>query len=254
VSVFRLSRHAPRDYSEQTYASPYRVVSYPHQRRYALALEVIRRTRPATLLDYGAGDGHVLALLAGLNGSLPDRTTLFEPSPEFARIAREKLSSTRLAASSEILETRDLGERRFDLILCLGVLEHMPLPERERFYSVCSKHLTDCGACLIDVPVEVGPSLLVKEAVRVALKARTPEYSIRALLRTAAGLINFDPARYAADSKSTWIHHHTGFDFRLFRVELERRFEVVESYASPFARLPPWLMNQEVFYLIRRRS
>jgi SAM-dependent methyltransferase len=253
--VIRFARRLPRDYGEQTYNSPYRIVSYPHQRRCALAIEEVRRARAKTLLDYGAGDGHIVAELAKRSGAGGlERVTLYEPVPAFAQLARERMTETALASSAEVLETLDLEDRKFDFILCLGVLEHMPLPERERFYSLCVEHLAPGGRCLIDVPIEIGPPVVLKEVVRVTLKGRRPEYTPRRLMRTVLFGTVFDPARYAADSDSTWIHYHTGFDHRLFRAELESRFELLDCYGSPFRYLPPSLMNQEIFFVVRPKA
>lgn len=245
-------RH-PRDYAEQTYASPFRIVRFPHRRRYELATRFIRAAMPGTVLDYGAGDGHLIVELAAMGEPRPLRITLYEPVSSFAQLAHAAASKTDLVSVTEVVETPDLGQRRFDVIVCLGVLEHMPLPERERFYRICADHLSPRGMCLIDVPIEVGPTLLIKEGVRVVLKARTAEYSATELIRHGVGSVQFDPARFAGDSTETWIHYHTGFDYRLLRAELAARFDIVHEYNTPFARLPPWLMNQEIFFVVRSR-
>ncbi len=114
-----------------------------------------------------------------------------------------------------VRDLSELGDDRFDAITCLGVLEHMPLPERQRFYRLCEERLTPGGIAVIDVPIEGGVSVLVKEAVRVVLKGRSPELSPGALVRASLGVEQFDPSRFDPNSEETWIQNHTGFDHRL---------------------------------------
>jgi 2-polyprenyl-3-methyl-5-hydroxy-6-metoxy-1,4-benzoquinol methylase len=248
----RLRRRLPRNYAEQTYASPYALIRYPHRRRYALTVETIGRRRPRSLLDYGAGDGHVLAELESLSEAMPERVVAYDPVPDAARLARVRLARTAHPDRFQVVEDlAELGEERFDMVICLGVLEHMPLPERERFYTMCARYLAPRGTVLIDVPVEVGLSLALKEGARVALKGRALKYSPKQLTRAVLGGVTFDPARFAADASETWIQDHTGFDYRLFEQELRARFSFVRSFGSPFPQLPAGLLNQEMFYLLR---
>lgn len=247
----RRPRTAPRDYVEQTYGSPYWLIRYPHRRRYSLTLAAIDRFRPASLLDYGAGDGHLLAELATMNDALPGSVVAYEPIAETARLTRERLAAVPSHGRFAVVESlSELKGRTFEMITCLGVLEHMPLPERERFYHLCARQLVPGGSCLIDVPVEVGPSVGLKEAARVALKGRRLRYGRRDLARVLLGGVDFDPNRFTTDTSATWIQDHTGFDYRLFERELAARFEIVERFCSPFRNFPPWLFNQEAFYLV----
>jgi 2-polyprenyl-3-methyl-5-hydroxy-6-metoxy-1,4-benzoquinol methylase len=255
AAMIKLKAPVPTNYAEQTYDSPYRIIRYPHRKRYSLTLASIVGLRPDSLLDYGAGDAHVLAELASAMAWHPQRIVAYEPLPDAARIARERMAQTPLADRFVVAEQFDeLNGQTFDMIICLGVLEHMPLPERERFYRLCAACLAPGGTCLIDVPVEAGLSLAIKEGARVLLKGRRAKYSAGEFLRTVGGRVTFDPERFIAADDRTWIQDHTGFDYRLFERELAPRFELVDRFPSPFPKLPAWLFNQEMFYLIRRRA
>ena len=61
---------APQTYEEATYESRYWLVRYPHQQRYALAVHEILAAGARSLLDYGTGDAHLLAVLDAA-GSFP---------------------------------------------------------------------------------------------------------------------------------------------------------------------------------------
>lgn len=254
--LIKLKVRLPTNYGEQTHNSPYWIIRYPHRKRYQLAADALSRDCPRSLLDYGAGDGHVLAELATAGGCLPACVLAYEPDADFARMISDRVAGTALHnAVRVVMELSELdSQERFEFILCLGVMEHMPLRERERFYAVCARHLSPGGKCLIDVPVEVGVSLVIKEAARVLLKGRGREYSTADLLRRLVGRRQRDRARFDASVEDTWIQDHTGFDHRLFREELEARFTVLREFPSPFGKLPASLGNQEMFYLLARRS
>lgn len=239
----------PRNYGEQTYANPYWIIRYPHQARFAHTLRVFRKYAPARVLDYGAGDGHVLFDTL-LPTGIASQTVAYEPVNRYA----SQIAEDPAAAELELVRERSqLAGREFDLILCLSVLEHMPLPERYAFYKLCEATLSESGVCLIDVPVEIGPTLLAKHLGRTKLKGRTSESSRSDLIRRVLGGTVYDPSRFDPTDERTWIHHHNGFDYRLFRRELEHRFRVVDVTPTPIAFVPPWFGNQEVFFLITRK-
>ncbi len=243
---------APEDYARTTYDSPHFLVRHGHRRRFSKAVEVVDRVRPKSLLDYGAGDGAVLKVMEQQNGFIPERIVAYDPSPEGIEGLKEQLSKLNFPASATT-DLASIASEKFDLILCLEVLEHMPLLERFKFYRLCAEQLNPGGRCLIDVPVEIGPTLLVKHLGRVYLKARPSEYRITELGSVVLGAAAFDPARFDPDDTSTWIQNHKGFDYRLFAKELRAHFVVEEAFVTPLDRLPAWLFNQEIFFLVSNR-
>lgn len=72
----------PTNYAEQTHASPSIIVRYPHRVRYRTAIDAFLTAAPSTLLDYGAGDGHVL--VEAINqGLASQRIVAYEPVEEY---------------------------------------------------------------------------------------------------------------------------------------------------------------------------
>lgn len=240
----------PRSYAEQTYASPHWIVRYPHRKRFAVACDAILADRPRALLDYGAGDGRLLveALRRGLES---DRVVAFEPVDSYSEACRAAVAGAGFADRVTVVGDRSaLAGERFGFICCLGVLEHMPLPERRAFYAVCDATLAEGGRALIDVPVEVGPTLLVKQFGRMVLKGRPREYGWRDLARIALGGSNGDEGRFDPADTRTWIQDHHGFDYRLLREELESHFDLLGERTTPLSRLPAPFGNQEVFFTV----
>lgn len=251
----RLNANLPTNYAEQTHSSPYWIVRWPHQQRLLHACKIILRHRPLRLLDYGAGDCHLLEVLAARSPDwLPDQVVAYEPVSDYAEMALDRLEALGLQDTIEVERTLPGPDERFDFICCLSVLEHMPLLERHRFYSFCQDRLASGGRILVEVPSEVGPTLLVKELVRTRLKGRAPTYRPSQLLGCGLGRVQFDASRYDPTDTSTWIQWHSGFDYRLLADELACKFNLLETSATPFPRLPAWLGNQEVFFLAGNRS
>lgn len=237
------------DYHEQTYASHHWIVRYPHQARYRAAARAVLAEGAHSLLDYGAGTGYLFEELARSGAPASIELTAYEPVNGFATLIRREVPG--IERPVEVVG--DLGALdgiTFDVITCLGVLEHLPLPERQRFYRLCGERLRPGGVVIVDVPVEQGLSSLIKEAGRVVLKGRKPEMTLRQACRSGLGRLEFDPARFDPDSAESYIHFHTGFDHRLLEAELRHRFRIESSFPTPLGWLPPLLGNQEMFFVL----
>jgi hypothetical protein len=243
----------PQNYQEQTYASPHLIVRYPHRKRIAMGVHAASHGNPSAVLDYGAGDGKVL--IEALEGHLlPDvQVVAYEPIARYQDQIRDGAQAAGVADRIEIVSDRSmLLGRSFDRVLCLSVLEHMPISERVAFYDLCDAVVTDEGRIVVDIPVEIGPTLLVKVLARRTIKGRAKEWGNLDLLRASLGAIVFDPARFDPANDATWIHDHRGFDYRLLRREACARFDLVTQTATPMGLLPAPLGNQEAFLTFKR--
>jgi len=246
----------PRNYEEQTHESPWWLIRYPHQKRFATAAALLLADQPGVLVDYGAGNGETLArVLADPRGASIELAIAYDPDPYMRATAEEKLASH----SSRAVVVGDLAElesalrgRRVDAVACLEVLEHLSLTERQRFYRVCSEILVEGGLCLIDVPVEIGPTLLVKVFGRRVLKGRAREYGLSELLRPTFGMRVRDPERFDPERPDGWVQDHKGFDYRELRDELRQWMPIERTISTPVGALPPWLCNQTIFLVARQ--
>lgn len=92
---------------------------------HAQATEMIRRARPSTILELGCGEGYVLDALA--RAGVEAELTGVELDERAVRLARERLGER---ATIEHRDARELAAdgRRFDMVMMLEVLEHIPDP------------------------------------------------------------------------------------------------------------------------------
>lgn len=92
---------------------------------HAKAVEMIRRAQPSTILELGCGEGYVLRALA--DAGVRAELTGVELDSRAATIAAERLGER---ATIEQRDARELAAdgRRFDMVLMLEVLEHIPDP------------------------------------------------------------------------------------------------------------------------------
>lgn len=235
-------------YSSYTYAHPSWFVRYPHLKRNRLVAAKIIESRSKAWLDYGAGDGALLSELIKMN-ALPTVTVCYEPDSHMHLQLAQNVSKLEKHSSS-IKLTRSISDTEgvFDLVTALEVLEHLPLPERIRFYGFLARNTTNDGTVLLEVPVEYGPILLVKELGRKFLKGRISEYSFRELLEAAFGGAIFDAhSRYLSADNRMFISPHRGFDLDRLLNELRSIGIVEEVLRSPFSFLPRWL-NQTILF------
>ena len=222
-------------YASYTYEHPSWIVRYPHLQRMKLVGGIIAAKPFQSWLDYGAGDGAVAAYTHRFHDlGRGIRTVLYEPWDEI----RGEIPLAALPGVEIVGDLGAIGDATFDLITALEVLEHLPLPERIKFYQYLASHLAPGGRCLIEVPVEHGPILLLKEYGRQFLKGRKTEYRLGELVKAALlDAVEDTNGRFNPLDARHSIGPHRGFDTMLFLRELAIIGQVGDVRASPFAWL-----------------
>ena len=239
-------------YSSYTYEHPNFLVRFPHQRRLKLLMMHIRSKPVHRWLDYGAGDGAVYRYL-DQHGPISD-AVLYETDDCLFDQAIENIGLTGKLRDPTIVKNLSEIDGEFDLITAFEVLEHLPLPERNKFFETVAEHLTPGGRVLIEVPVEHGPILLLKEYGRAVLKGRRSNYELTELaMASVLGRVRDRYNRYDANDTRTFISPHHGFDLARFRKELEQQGSIVKATNSPFPPLPTWLNQCVIYELTFRR-
>ncbi|HEX2878922.1 MAG TPA: methyltransferase domain-containing protein [Polyangiaceae bacterium] len=101
--------------------------------------------RAITVLDVGAGDGY---LAAGLLATLPQESRVVCSDLNYTEIQLDTLRST---APSGLTFSRDVPAERFDAIMLLDVLEHVP-DDHAFLNDLVENRLTPGGFVLASVP------------------------------------------------------------------------------------------------------
>jgi SAM-dependent methyltransferase len=234
------------------------LISWSHRRRYQVGLKLTRQLSASRILDYGCGDGTFLAMLAADSTASLSAvgaemyTSLVEDCN--ARLGRAGL---RFVLSDELDAPEHVNA--YDLVSCMEVLEHIPNVEGllDRFRRL----LVPSGVLLISVPVEIGPVLIIKQMIRTIAGWRglgdypgTSSYSLREYLASVfAGPRQHIERPIHRDSDGQSFHDHKGFNWRVLRDAVARRFAIERTLSSPFVSLPPHLATQ-VWFVARKRG
>lgn len=230
------------------------LIGWSHARRFQAARRVVEPYAGASLLDYGCGDGTFLALVHDL---FP-RATGAEIDPVLVEDARRRLGERDGLSFIHTDTAADLPEGGFGLVTCMEVLEHCPPEAVEQVIASLRRLVAADGAVVVSVPVETGPTLLVKQAARALAGLRgvsgyrdreryAPGELARMVLAGAATAIPRPvyETRFASGAPNRY-HGHKGFNWRILAARLRRDFHLREVRFSPFDPLGA-LLNSQVW-------
>jgi len=232
------------------------LIAWSHRSRFEAGLRLSVRFAGQRLIDYGCGDGTFLALLMARPGSpaavvgadlddgqVNDCRARFGSDPRLSFVRIDALNSAEHTSG-------------FDGLACMEVLEHVidwaPLFDRWRWL------VKPGGTILVSVPVETGPVLVLKQvARRVAGWRGIDDYPgiapytwgeyMRSVL--ARGRQHITRPVHPSANGSGGYYCHKGFNWRVVRTALARRFTLERTLSSPLSWLPPGLGSQVWFVL-----
>ncbi len=240
--------------------SPNRLISWSHRRRFLVGLRLAQQFAGKRVLDYGCGDGSFLAMLIQSRAH-PAAAVGVEIDPEVVANCRARFNAE--DGLSFVLATELEGPQyraAFDAVICMEVLEHVV--EIEPLLDNFTRLLAPEGLLLVSVPIETGPPLLVKQAVRRVAGWRgigdypgTSSYSLTELTASlfASGKRQHITRPVHMDPGGGPFHDHKGFNWMMLREMLCRKFCLEETKASPLAWLSPFLASQ-VWFLLRKKQ
>jgi len=234
-------------YRAETYDHPSFLVRFPHRRRMRLVADLILRRKPRRWLDFGAGDGALIRYLRERGALSETQIVAYEP---VASMFDQLVANLGHLAGRNLVLARTLDEARqdFDLVTALEVLEHLRAADRAAFYAFVAA--LPSAECLVEVPVESGPVLVLKELGRVAIKKRPAQFTPVQLSKAALGLSLGDlQGRYDANAEG-YIFTHFGFELSSFEAELSRVGAWRRDLLCPFPRLPRGF-NQCALYTLQ---
>ncbi len=236
-----------------------RLVAFSHRRRFRTAVDLLRPFRGQRLLDYGCGDGTLIALLhqAYVAPAIAVGADLDDRQVDDCRARLGGLPGTRF----ELIADLDRAEHRgaYDVVVCTEVLEHVV--DLDPIVAALHRLVRDEGTLVVSVPVETGLPLVVKQAVRRVAGWRgvgdykwTSRYTWRELGASVCAGRQPHIARpvYCGPADIPY-HDHKGFNWKALADRIASRFAIHTVVASPFAALGPAFATQ-VWFVARRKT
>lgn len=243
-------------YAKKQLGCKNRLIAWSHRRRFETALKLAKRVGGKTILDYGCGDGTLLALLE--NSDLPFDTAMgAELTDEMAENCKRRLQSAKVDFCS-IASLQEKSFRcRFDTVFCLEVLEHVVAVEA--VVSNLYEFLVPGGTLVVSVPVETGISVLAKQTLRRIAGWRgmrdykyNSRYSIAELCKSVVAFSATQHIRRPIySSEALQFHDHKGFNWRALRERLEQRLKLEQTIVSPIPGLSPSVSSQ-VWFIMKK--
>lgn len=245
-------------YEKKQLSSPSRVIAWSHSSRFRVARELLAPFAGQRLLDYGSGDGTLLKLVADAFPSAVGADPIEAQVVDARRRFGEDGSPT-FYTISELQERYPAAS--FDVIICMEVLEHCVPSEVERVLQDMRRLVTPEGTVIISVPIEIGPSLVLKQAARRVAGLRglgdykhNERYSMSEIVKMTLATSTTSIPRPTHDAPDIGpAHGHKGFNWRALQKRIESRFVVRRRRFSPLRFLGGFFSSQVWFVCTPRR-
>jgi SAM-dependent methyltransferase len=202
------------------------------------------------VLDYGCGDGTFLALAAGrIREGVGADIAADQLADCRNRLA--PLTNLRFCAVGELDGTHDGA---YDVVTCMETLEHCTVPVGEAVLRDLARLVSPAGRVVVSVPIETGPTFLIKAVVRRIAGWRglsDYRYYERYKFGDALRMIFAGP-RTAVDrpvygGPDAPYHSHYGFNWQALRERVRAHFRIERTQFSPLGFLGGWVSSQAWF-------
>jgi glycosyltransferase involved in cell wall biosynthesis/SAM-dependent methyltransferase len=211
------------------------VIAWSHRSRFEVGLGLIGAA-PRTLLDYGCGDGTFLAMAANRIGTGCGADIDAGQTDE----ARRRLAAfTNLQFCTIPDLSAPAHSSAYDVVTCMETLEHCTEDVVQIVLRDLARLVAPGGRVIISVPIETGPTFLLKLLVRTAAAWRGlsdyryyESYSAANAWRMIFAGRRGPIARpvYGGDSP---YHSHYGFNWKALREKVGEHLAIEATHFSP---------------------
>ncbi len=199
------------------------------------------------ILDFGAGNGEWAKRAATIFPK--GKFHCYEPTPGYFTQVRENVDG--LKNIVPVSDLKQIDRLRFSYIFALEVFEHLPQKETDRALVGISRLLDKNGRVIFGVPNEIYLAALFKGIFRMTRRFGEIDASPRNILQATLGRpLRERPVESLADGVN-YIFRHIGFDYRAFEKAVQKQFNIINRYGSPFPSLP-LSVNSEVFFVCKK--
>ena len=216
------------------------VIAWSHRARFMTALRLMGPSVPR-LLDYGCGDGTFLALAS-------DRVQLgwgADIAADQIADCRKRLATftnLRFCTISDLSD--ELHSHAYPVVTCMETLEHCTSPVVEIVLRDLARLVEPGGRVVISVPIETGPTFLLKLAVRRLAAWRGlsdysyyEKYTFRNALRMLFAVRSTALERPVYGAPDAAYHSHYGFNWLALRERVRAHLAVERTLFSPLGFL-----------------
>jgi SAM-dependent methyltransferase len=227
-----------------------RIIAWSHRSRFRVGLRLIGQSVPR-LLDYGCGDGTFLSMAADRIrqgcGADVDAGQIKDCQQRLA-----PLTNLRFCTVGELAEGSH--GRAYEAVTCMETLEHCTAPIVEVVLRDLARLVAPGGRVIISVPIEIGPTFLLKLVVRKAAAWRGlsdyryyESYTVRDAFRMLFAGRTTEVARPVYGGPGSPGHSHYGFNWRALRERVRRHLVLERTLFSPLGHLGGWVSSQAWF-------
>lgn len=234
-------------YSDITIDDPNPVKRWLQRRRFKTAMDLYgKHDSPLTVLDFGAGNGHLCLELAKIHSDA--RFLCYEPSPTMRMEAEENIGTHPRIEVIDSLTNVDANS--IDVTFSLEVFEHLPERETEDALHKILSLTKPAGRIVFGVPNEIYGAALYKGVFRMFRRYGDFDASPMNILNSVIGSPPKNRPTEILDSDLRYHFHHMGFDHRKFRRRLFERKVIPIMVSSPFECLGSAL-SPEIYYVVQ---
>jgi len=199
------------------------IIRYYAYLPFIFSLKKVDFNKHLQVLDMGCSDGPFLPTL----NMYAKKIIAMDIDIDLVRKSKN-LIKNKLSNSNKInLMTSDglklpFRNEHFDLIFCLEVLEHVKNSRKviEEIYRILKKN----GELICTIPVEIGPSLFIREVLGKIIKFNRPYYTAKELIQNAF---------LKKPAPRTLEMGHKNFDWRLIKNEVKQVFGKIKAEFIP---------------------
>lgn len=190
-SVRRVRSSVPIDSSFNPYINRVAAVRWLFYERMEAALNLVKSDAKERALDVGCWAGYFLPSLLRRFSEVWGVDNDSGSVVSEARGPWTILQIARTLCEAETGESRHLGlvkatglalpfaTEYFDVIFCLDTLAHIPSDERGAVVKELRRVTRNDGQCIFSLPIELGPMLYLKKAVRAITQKNIDEMTTR---------------------------------------------------------------------------
>lgn len=247
---------APGHYAKKQLECASKVVAFSHGARFRMAVELSGADPAGALLDYGSGDGTFLGLVATRFASAVG-ADIADDQIHDCRARFAGMPNVRFCSTSDLAGTEHAAAYR--IVVCMEVLEHCTDRSIDIVLGDLRRLVAPDGKVIVSVPIETGPSFLLKYVVRTVAGWRGlsdyrhyERYTIGNAARMLFASTRTVVERPVYGELGAEFHSHYGFNWRCLRERVRQSLVIERTLFSPFNALGGWFSSQ-VWLICRPR-